>query len=136
MVNNGLGDATGRTRTMTVEATENISAGDAVAIDQSEGDDRYPPAAQALDDSSPDVDQVAGVASQDIDNGDRGTIVLSGPVIANVADNVNAGERLNTSATAGQLASEDDGPALALSDEDGTDSAGSALGSNEAEVHL
>ena len=136
MVNNGLGDATGRTRTMTVEATEDISAGDAVAIDQSEGDDRYPPGAQALDDTSPDVDQVAGVASQDIDNGDRGAIVLSGPVIANVASDVDAGERLGTGTTAGQFVSEDDGLVLALSDEGGTDSAGTDLGANQAEVHL
>lgn len=136
MVNNGLGDATGRTRTMTVEATEAISAGDAVAIDQSEADDRYPPAAQALDDTSPNVDQLAAGANEDIDAGERGTVTLSGPVIMNVADGVNAGERLSPSAVGGQLDTDDGGHALALSDEGGTDSAGSDLADNQAEVHL
>ena len=134
MANNQLGDATGRTQTMTVEATEDISAGDAVAIDQSADDGRHPPAAQAQDDTTPDVNQLAAIANADIDNGERGTVTISGPVVANVADDVNAGERLAPSAVAGQLDTEDDGHALALSDEGGTDSAGTVLGDNEAEV--
>lgn len=137
MVNNELGDITSRhADTKTVEATEDISAGDSIAIDQSEDDDRYAPAAQLQDDTTPNVDQMAGVALEDIDNGDRGTVLLGGSVIANVATGVNAGERLDASTTAGQLDTEDGGPAVAWSDEGGTDSAGTDLGDNEAEVSL
>ena len=42
MSNNGLGDATGPTRTKTVEADATVSAGDALAINQSAAADRYP----------------------------------------------------------------------------------------------
>ena len=137
MSNNGLGDTTTPdNRTTTVEATEDIDAGDIVAIKQDEDDARLPPAAKAQDDTSPNVDQVAGVAMEDIDNEEYGTILLSGGVIANVAADVSAGERLDVSAVAGQADTADGGPLLALSDEGGTDRAGTALADNEAEVYL
>lgn len=136
MSNNSLGDSTGPDpRTLTVNANESISAGDAVAIDQTGSDDRRPHIV-GLDNGSTDEDQVAGVALEDFSNDDNGTILVEGSVIANVATGISQGERLGSGATAGRFASEDGAPALALSDEGGTDTAGTNLSSNEAEVLL
>ena len=62
-----------------------------------------------------------GIAAHDGDNNGLGNAnVLQGVVVANVAADVDAGNRLDTSATAGELAEVDGGPVLALSDEGGT----------------
>jgi hypothetical protein len=133
--NNGLGDATGHTVGLTVDAQEDISAGDAVAIDQTGGDGRFPKAVQ-LNNGSADEDQTAAVAAADISSGDTGPVYVSGPVIANVASSLSQGERLGSGATAGRFASEDGGHALMLSNEGGTDRLGTNLDANEAEVLL
>lgn len=134
--NNALGDiTTPDARTLTVNANEQISAGDAVAIDQTGSDDSRPHVVQ-LDNGSADEDQVAGVALEDLSSDANGTIVTSGGVIANVATGLSQGERLGSGATAGRFASEDGGHALLLSDEGGTDRLGTNLSSNEAEVLL
>jgi len=132
---NTLGDTTGGHLSRTVEAGEDITAGDAVALDQTASDDRFPTVVQ-LDSGATDNDQEAGVAHEDISSGERGSVVLRGPVIANVAGGVSQGERLGASATVGQFASEDGANALALSNEGGEDSTGTSLSGNEAEVLL
>ena len=117
MSNNGLGDTTtSNPDTITVNAGEAITAGDAVAIDQTASADRFPSVVQ-LNSSSTDEDQEAGVATEDISSGSNGTIVLDGGVIANVASGISAGEHVGASSTAGQFASEDGTNILALSDE-------------------
>jgi hypothetical protein len=131
-----LGDTTGEDYSITVEAGSALTAGDAVAIDQGATEGRFPVVVPLQDDTTPDTDQEAGVITTDVDSGDTGEAVLDGPVIANVAADINQGERLGASATAGQLASEDDGPILALSGEGGTARDGTSLGANEAEVFL
>lgn len=136
MSNNDLGDPTGDAEKITAEANGAISAGDAVAIKQDATEGRYPVIDGLQDSTTPNVDQEAGVAVDDFEDGEIGTIVLSGPVIANVASGINQGERLGAGATEGQFASQDDGPVLALSGEGGTDRAGTSLGANEAEVYL
>ena len=133
--NNGLGDTAGPYRSITCEAQEDISAGDAVAVDQTGSDGRYPKVVQ-LDNGSADEDQTAGVATADISSGNNGDVVLSGAVIANVATGVSQGERLGSGATAGRFASEDGGHALMLSNEGGEDRAETNLSANEAEVFL
>lgn len=101
--------------THTQEADGSASAGDALAIDQSSGK-----ATQGQDDTTPDIDQFAGVAPADFgEDGDKETIVRHGAPVAKVAADISAGERLDLSATAGELASTDGGPVLALSDEGG-----------------
>jgi len=62
--------------------------------------------------------------------------VLGGPVVANVATGISQGERLGAGTTAGQYASVDDGPVLALSGEGETARDGTSLGANEAEVYF
>jgi hypothetical protein len=134
MSNNGLGDTTGPDpRTITVEAGEDIGAGDAVALDQTANDGRFPTAVE-LNSGSTDEDQEAGVALEDVSSGSNGTIVLEGTVIANVASGISQGEHLGASATVGQFASEDGTGIVALSNEGGTDRAGTNLSANEAEV--
>lgn len=136
MVNNGLGDTTGEVETRTVEASGAVTAGDIVAIKQDASEGRRPVVAQAQDDTSPNIDQVAGVALEDIGDGETGTVAISGSLIANVATGINQGERLDAGTTAGQAVSSDGGPLLALSGEGETDTAGTALAANEAEVYL
>lgn len=136
MVNNDLGDLTGDAETITVEANSAISAGDAVAIKQDATEGRLPVIDGLQDDTTPNVDQEAGVALEAIADGEQGTIALGGPVIANVASGISQGERLGAGTTEGQFASQDDGPILALSGEGETDRAGTSLGANEAEVYL
>jgi hypothetical protein len=107
------------------------TAGDAVAIDQSNGKQT-----QANSGDTGAGEEFAGAAVQDHgEDGDKETIVLSGAVIMNVANSVSAGNRLDVSATDGQLAASSGGPALALSDAGGTWQ-GASLGSNEAAVYF
>lgn len=135
MSNNSLGDITsGQAQTMTVNANEAITAGDFVAGDQSASDDRRLHIVQ-LDNGDANEDQVLGVALEDFSNDDNGTILIDGTAIANV-ESVSQGERLGSGSTAGRAASEDGGNAVALSDAGGTDSAGTNLSANEAEVKV
>lgn len=130
-----LGDPTGpgdnsKTRT----AGEDLSAGDAVAISQDDGN------VYKGDTDDGDLDEFAGVVRDGADAGDSVTLVLSAPagITASVADNVSGGERLDlgntTDDTVGQLDTSSGGPVLALSDEDGETSDGRTLDDNEAEV--
>lgn len=136
MSNNGLGDATtADPDTMTVNAGEAISAGDAVALDQTANDGRFPTVVQ-LNSGSTDEDQEFGVATEDISSGSNGTVQVDGGIIANVASGISQGEHLGASATVGQFASEDGTGIKAVSNEGGTDRSGTSLGSNEAEVLL
>lgn len=142
MVNNGLGDITSpNAHTVTVEGssdadTDAISAGDAVALDQGATEDRYPVAIQLIDDTTADKDQEFGIATEDIADGDNGTVAVGGSIIANVATGISQGERLGAGTTSGQLVSEDDGSWVAMSGEGETDTAGTSLASNEGEVLL
>lgn len=106
-----------------------ISAGDAVAIDQTSGD------VELADSGNVDRDQFAGVAMTDADSGDAVQILTraSNGVVANVASGLSGGNRLDASATTGQLATSDGGPALALSDEGGSYK-GASLGSGEGVI--
>jgi len=131
-----LGDTTGEDYSITVEAGEALEAGEAVAIDQGATEGRFPVAALLQDDTTPDVDQEAGVVTTDVASGETGEVVLDGPVVANVASGISQGERLGAGTTAGQYASVDDGPVLALSGEGGTARDGTSLGANEAEVYF
>jgi predicted RecA/RadA family phage recombinase len=135
--NNSLGDSTGvgPYAATTVEADSDISAGDVVALDQGASDQRYK-LADPANSGTADIDQSFAVAKEDISSGNRGTVQTSGSVIANVASGVSQGARLTTSTTAGQLADGDGTPIRAFSAEGGTDSMGTDLSANEAEVLL
>lgn len=141
MSNNGLGDATGVVRTRTVEADAAVSAGDALAINQSAADQRYPVVAPG-DTNDANLDEFAAVAAEDIASGARGTAVFEGPVIAFTNSSVVAGMRLGLGSSAsagvdaGELIEETGGPVRALSDDGGTDSAGTNLVAGEGEVYL
>jgi hypothetical protein len=135
--NNALGDATyGKSLKITVEAGSAVSAGDALAIDQGATQDGKKPIVDATASGTAAVDQFAGVACEDIASGAEGTMLVHGAVIASVDTGVSAGASLTASTTAGQLADGADGPAVALSDEGGTDSTGTTLNANEAEVYV
>lgn len=128
-----LGDvvgAGGDTETITTDGTP--TAGDAVAIDQST-DKKVTPA------NSGDTgagEEFAGAAVEDHGaDGDEETVALSGRVVMNVASGVVCGNRLDVSATDGQLAASSGGPALALCDAGGTYK-GESLGANEAVVYF
>lgn len=128
-----LGDLTGPgDSSITHEGDGSASAGDALAIDQSSG--------QLSQTNSGDTDgseEFAGVATRDFgDAGDNEHLVTEAPtgIVANVASGVSAGERLDASATAGQLAASSGGPVLALSDEGGETKTGDSLAANECEV--
>jgi len=133
--NNDLGDATGDTVGLTYEANAAVSAGDAVALDQSASAGKFPIAAPA-NSGVADTDQVAGVAAEDIASGERGTVWVEGPCIAAVNGGISQGARLAAGTTDGQFADSGGGNALALSDEGGTDRLGTSLAANEAEVYL
>ena len=90
------------------DADESTSVGDAVTID--DGD---------LEPTG-DTDDLTGIRARGLEAGADYSVVVSGVVIANVATGVSAGDDLDTSATAGQLAAESGGPVHALSDEGGT----------------
>lgn len=129
----------------------NLSAGDAVTMDSSQqvtptgdGDDLYGIVAGRANRSS-DL--------SDLSAGDELSIVVHGPVIANVGTSVTRGDLVETSSTAGQLAQNGTGTeqdvdeggtatytlamqtAKAFSDEDGTIN-GYDLGSNEAALFV
>ena len=141
MSNNGLGDATGPTRTKTVEAEATVSAGDALAINQSAAADRYPIVAPG-DTNDSNLDEFAAVAAEDISSGSRGNAVFEGPVIAFTNSSVVAGMRLGLADSsvsgedAGELVEQTGNHILALSDDGGTDSAGTSLAAGEGEVYL
>jgi hypothetical protein len=141
MSNNGLGDSTGVTRTRTVEAEATVSAGDALAINQSASADQYPIVAPG-DTNDANLDEFAAVAAEDISSGSRGTAVFEGPVIAFTNGSVVAGMRLGlgdastSGIDAGELVEETGNHILALSDDGGTDSAGTNLSAGEGEVYL
>jgi len=135
--NNGLGDSTGvgPYASTTVEANSAISAGDVVAINQGAADQRHK-LVDPADSATANIDQAFGVATEDIAAGERGTVQTSGSVIAAVNTGVSQGARLTTGAPVGQFADGDGTPVVALSNEGGTDSAGTSLAANEAEVLL
>lgn len=110
------------------------TAGDAVAIDQSTDSPNKVTPANSGDTGA--GEEFAGAAVEDHGaDGDEETVVLSGVVIMNVATGVSAGNRLDVSATDGQLAASSGGPGLALCDEGGSYE-GESLGSNEAAVYF
>lgn len=112
-------------KAVTYEAGEAISAGDVVAINTG---------TLALADGTTDTNALA-VAGEDIASGENGTVYTEGPVVANVASGVSAGEELTVSATEGQLAA-GAGDFDALTDEGGVAglSAGGGLPANAAGV--
>jgi hypothetical protein len=113
------------------ETDGTASAGDALAIDQSNGK-----LTQANSGDTDAGEEFAGAAMEDHgDDGDEETLVVSGVVIMNVASGVVSGNRLDVSATDGQLAASSGGPGLALSDAGGS-WRGASLGSNEAAVYF
>jgi len=124
-----LGDAAygSDLKTVTYEAGEAITAGDVVAINTGQ---------LALADGTTDTNALA-VAAEDIASGDNGSVYLEGPVAANVATGVAAGEELTVSATEGQLAA-GAGDFDALSDEGAISglSHGAGLAANAAVVNF
>jgi hypothetical protein len=128
-----LGDVVGaseETETITTDGTP--TAGDAVAIDQST--DKKTTQTNSGDTGA--GEEFAGAAVEDHgSDGDEETIVLSGRVVMNVASGVTAGDRVDVSATDGQLSASSGGPGLLLCDEGGTYK-GHSLGSNEAVVYF
>jgi hypothetical protein len=110
------------------------TAGDAVAIDQ--GTNSPNKVTQANSGDTGAGEELAGAAPEDHgSDGDTDSVVHRGVVIMNVAGGVSAGNRLDVSATDGQLAASSGGPALAVSDEGG-EWKGASLGANEAAVLL
>lgn len=128
-----LGDATGPgDHAITYTGDGSASAGDAVAIDQSSGK-----ASQTNSADTGGSEEFAGVTREDFGaDGATESIVTEAPtgIIVNCASGVAAGDRLDVSATAGQLASSSGGPVLAISDEGGTTKTGESLAANECEV--
>lgn len=117
---------------VTVTSDGTASAGDALAIDQST-DKKLTQANSGDTDAG---EEFAGVAVEDHGaDGDEETLLVGGAVIANVASSVVGGDRLDVSATDGQLAESSGGPVLALSDAGGSYK-GASLGANEAAVHF
>lgn len=149
-----LGDAwsSGPQLTRTVESDGTaMSVGDAVTMDASQqvgptgdGDDVYGVLAGPANDNT-DIDNLSA--------GDDLSVVVHGPVIANVGGSVTNGDLLETSATAGQLAQNASGTEVdvdeggtatytlalstgrAYSDAGGTIDGGS-LGANEAAIFV
>lgn len=134
--NNALGDATGSAIGITVEANASVSAGDVLAIDQSATQDQKKPLVSPANSGTAAIDQVAGVAAEDMSSGETGNMWVSGAVIAAADTGVSAGAQVTSSATAGQFADGDGTGKVALSDEGGTDQLGTSLNANEAEVYL
>lgn len=113
------------TKAVTYEAGGAISAGDVVAIasgvvEQADGTTNT---------------QDFGIAGEDGVDGDNITVYTEGPVVANVASAVSAGEELTLGGTAGQLAA-GAGDYQALTDEGAVAglSAGYGLAANAAVV--
>lgn len=105
------------------DTDESTEPGDAVTID--DGD--LEPAG--------DTDDLTGIRARGLEAGADYSVVLDGVVIANVATGVEAGDDLDTSATAGQLEASSGGPVHALSDEGG-EWKGAQLPDNAAAVKV
>jgi len=116
--------------TITYEADESITAGDAVTIDSS---NQLLQAANSNDTNS----AIVGVAADDAEDGDNVAVHVEGRIVCNVASGVTAGEELAASTTDGQLGT-GTGGIVALTDAGGVAglSAGYSLGSNAAVVEL
>jgi hypothetical protein len=116
--------------TITYEADESITAGDAVTIDSTNQ------LLQAANSGDTNAD-VVGIAADDAEDGDNVSVHVSGRIVANVASGVTAGEELDASTTDGQLAT-GTGGIVALTDEGGVAglSAGFGLASNAAVVEV
>jgi hypothetical protein len=115
------------TKAVTYEAGEALTAGDVVAIASGE--------AVAAEDTT--NTNALGVAGEDATDGDNMTVYTEGPVVANVATGVSAGEALTVSGTDGQLAA-GAGDFDALTDEGAVAglSAGYGLADNAAVVNF
>jgi hypothetical protein len=114
-------------KAVTYEADEDITAGDVVAITSG--------LAHQADDTTDTND--FGIAGEDGADGDNITVYTEGPVVANVATDVSAGEELTLSGTDGQLAA-GAGDYQALTDEGDVAglSAGYGLAANSAVVNF
>jgi len=114
--------------TITYEAGEAITAGDAITIASGE--------AQPANSGDSNTD-IVGIAAEDGSDGDNITIYVSGRVVANVGGSVAAGEVLAASTTDGQLAA-GSGDVVALTDAGSMAglSHGAGLGSNAAVVEV
>jgi len=126
-----LGDAAyGESKSMTYEADETITAGDAVTIDST---NQLLQAANSNDTNG----FIVGIAAEDGEDGDNITVYTSGLIVANVASGVTAGEELAASTTDGQLGT-GTGGIVAVTDAGGVAglSAGYGLGSNAAVVEV
>lgn len=93
--------------TITYEAGEAITAGDAVTIASGQ--------LQAANSGDTNTD-ILGIAGKDAASGEECPVHVEGRVVANVADAVAAGDTLAASTTDGQLAA-GTGDILALTDE-------------------
>lgn len=114
---------------VTYEAGEAISAGDAVGINGGQ---------LATADGTTDT-TVVGIAGDDATSGENVTVYTGGAIVANVGGTVAAGEQVTVSATEGQLAAgAGDIDIVALTDAGAVSglSAGYGLGTNAAVVRL
>ena len=114
--------------TITYEAAETLTAGDAVTIASGE--------AQPANSGDTNTD-IVGVAADDAEDGDLVSIHVEGRVVANVAGAVAAGNTLAASTTDGQLAA-GGGAIVALTDAGSMSglSHGAGLGANAAVVEV
>jgi hypothetical protein len=114
--------------TITYEAAETLTAGDAVTIASGE--------AQPANSGDTNTD-VVGVAADDAEDGDLVSIHVEGRIVANVAGAVAAGDTLAASTTDGQLAA-GTGNIVALTDAGSMAglSHGAGLGANAAVVEV
>jgi len=113
---------------VTYEAGEAISRGDAVGIDSG--------TLRPTDSGDTDVD-IIGIAGEDGTSGDNITVYLEGRIVASVAGAVSAGNTLAASGTDGQLA-EGAGEIIALTDAGAMSGLqhGAGLGTNAAVVEV
>lgn len=137
-----LGEATGpgvRTKTFEDGAGEALSAGDVVAIDQSDGN------VYTADSNAAARDQFAGVVyEEDADSGATVTVAISAPggivAVGDADASISAGARVDvpdsslSNVESGEFVDADGGPALALSDEGGSTVNGAGLAAGEIEV--
>jgi hypothetical protein len=109
-------------------AGSDLSAGDAVAIDQTSGD------LEQLDTNTADRTEFAGIIRDDVSSGNEATLITAAPtgVVAST-DSISAGQRLGDGGNVGQLAAESGGNALALTDAGGSYK-GASLAANEAVI--
>jgi hypothetical protein len=114
--------------TITYEAAESLTAGDAVTIASGE--------AQPANSGDSNTD-IVGIAADDAEDGDNVSIHVEGRIVASVAGAVAAGDTLAASTTDGQLES-GTGDIIALTDAGDMQglSHGAGLGSNAAVVEV